>query len=78
MSKSLFIVEMNRLVMETIKDLDNTRKCWRLVNGVLLEKTKGDIIPELLSNISNMDNVVKQLSDALSSKKQEIMKLEQM
>lgn len=55
----------NELVIETIKDLEDTRKCWRLVNGVLFEKTKGDIIPELNTAISNMENVVKQLTDAL-------------
>jgi hypothetical protein len=30
----------NELVIESISKLEDTRKCWRLVNGVLMEKTK--------------------------------------
>jgi hypothetical protein len=48
-----------RLVIETIKDLEDTRKCWRLVNGVLFEKTKAEVVPELNIAISNMDAVTK-------------------
>ena len=39
--------KMYRLVMDTVKDLEDTRKCWRLVNGVLFEKSKGEVVPEL-------------------------------
>ena len=63
--------------MDTIKDLEDTRKCWRLVNGVLFEKTKAEVIPELTIAVSNLDNVSKQLSDTLIIKKQEITRLEQ-
>ena len=62
--------------METVKDLEDTRKCWRMVNGVLFEKTKGDTIPELEAEISNMKNVLKQITDALSQKKHEMSILE--
>lgn len=48
-----------------------------MVNGVLFEKTKGEVIPELNLTIANLDNVSKQLSDALVLKKQEIARLEQ-
>ena len=30
----------NELVLESITKLEDDRKCWRLVNGVLMEKTK--------------------------------------
>ena len=63
--------------METIKELEDTRKVWRMVNGVLLEKTKGEIVPEVNTEISNMDNVCDQISNALQQKKQEISRLEQ-
>mmetsp|Transcript_16038 Transcript_16038/g.15454 ORF Transcript_16038/g.15454 Transcript_16038/m.15454 type:complete len:148 (+) Transcript_16038:147-590(+) len=66
------------LVKETIKDLEATRKCWRLINGVLFEKTKDEMIPELATEISNMDNVIKQINDTMLLKKQEISRLEQM
>ena len=30
----------NELVLESISKLEENRKCWRLINGVLMEKTK--------------------------------------
>ena len=45
--------------------LEDDRKCWRLVNGVLFEKTKKEVIPEMRTMISNLANVTKQLSDAV-------------
>ncbi len=63
--------------METLKGLNDDRKCWRLVNGVLFEKTKADVIPELEGQTKNMDGVIRQLSEAVAQKKQEIFKLEQ-
>ncbi len=66
-----------RLVMDTIKDLEDSRRVWRMVNGVLFEKSKGEVIPEVVTEVANMENVIKQISDALSAKKLEISRLEQ-
>ena len=63
--------------MDTMKGLDDTRKCWRLVNGVLFEKTKARVIPEIEGQVANMNQVIQQLSTAVAQKKQEIFKLEQ-
>ena len=30
----------NELVLESISKLEDDRKCWRLINGVLMERTK--------------------------------------
>ena len=57
--------------------LEDDRKCWRMVNGVLFEKTKKEVVPELKVMISNLQNVCKQLNDTLLHKKQESFKLEQ-
>jgi prefoldin subunit 2 len=79
-SKILEIEEEKKeheLVMDTMKSLDDTRKCWRLVNGVLFEKTKAQVIPEIETQVANMVNLIKQLSEAVALKKQEIFKLEQ-
>lgn len=58
--------------MDTVKDLDGSRKVWRLVNGVLFEKTKADVVPELQAQVSNMEGAIRQLSEAVTLKKQEI------
>lgn len=67
----------NMLVLDSVSKLEDDRKCWRMVNGVLFEKTKKDVVPELESMISNLAVVVKQLNEALLTKKQETSQLEQ-
>jgi len=49
--------------------LEDDRKCWRLVNGVLFEKSNAEVKPELKQMISNLATVVKQLQEALVLKK---------
>ena len=56
--------------------MEDSRKCWRLVNGVLFEKTKAEVVPELESMIRNLMAVSKQLNDGLVQKKQEMMQME--
>mmetsp|Transcript_2035 Transcript_2035/g.1372 ORF Transcript_2035/g.1372 Transcript_2035/m.1372 type:complete len:129 (+) Transcript_2035:34-420(+) len=67
----------NELVLDSVMKLEDERKCWRLINGVLFEKTKAQVVPELTTMIKNLANVSKQLNDALLLKKQDMMKLEQ-
>lgn len=57
--------------------LEDDRKCWRLVNGVLFEKTNAEVRPELKQMISNLTQVIRQLQEALMQKKQESSQLEQ-
>ena len=49
----------NQLVLESISKLEDSRKCWRLVNGVMFEKTKGEIVPELEGMMANLLQVGK-------------------
>ena len=57
------------MVLESIGKLEDDRKCWRLVNGVMFEKTKAEVVPELESMIKNLLVVAKQLNDGLHQKK---------
>ncbi len=66
----------NELVLESISQLEDTRKCWRLVNGVLMEKTKVQVVPEMRVVINNLNAVGKQITDTLMAVKQEIKNLE--
>ena len=56
--------------------LEDERRCWRLVNGVLFEKSKKEVVPELIQMINNLATVVKKLNEALVLKKQESANLE--
>tara|TARA_B100000780_G_C21020481_1_gene408994 strand:- start:568 stop:744 length:177 start_codon:yes stop_codon:yes gene_type:complete len=48
----------NELVLESISKLEDGRKCWRLINGVLMEKTKLDVVPEMRVVINNLNSVM--------------------
>ena len=39
-----------RLVIETLRDVDDDRRCFRLVGGVLVERTVKDVLPALVNN----------------------------
>ena len=66
----------NELVLDSISKLEDSRKCWRLINGVLMEKTKLEVVPEMRVVINNLNAVVKQITDTLVSVRQEIKNLE--
>ncbi|EFX05677.1 prefoldin subunit [Grosmannia clavigera kw1407] len=39
--------EEHKLVLETLDPLPEDRKCFRMINGVLVERTVKDVIPAL-------------------------------
>lgn len=45
-----FFIFIFRLVIDTLKDVDASRKCFRLVGGVLVERTVKEVLPALESN----------------------------
>ena len=65
------------MVLEQMNALEDDRKCWRLVNGILFEKTKAQVVPELQAMIQNLGQVAKQINTTLVALKQEMMTLEQ-
>ena len=68
---------MCRLVLEQIIKLEDSRKCWRLVNGVMFEKTKAEVVPEINAMVQNLGQVAKQINTTLVALKQESIQLEQ-
>jgi len=39
-----------RLVIETLKEVEKERKCFRMIGGVLVERTVGEVLPALEAN----------------------------
>jgi prefoldin subunit 2 len=37
----------HELVIEATKELESNRKCWRMIGGVLVERTLGEVLPAL-------------------------------
>lgn len=56
------------LVSDTIKPLEDSRRCHRLVGGVLVERTVGEVKPMIQDSLANFDKLLKNLGDALSAK----------
>jgi len=45
-----FSFSLFRLVIDTLKPLDPQRKCFRLVGGILVERTVTEVLPTLEKN----------------------------
>ena len=44
----------HKIVIETLDGVDGDRKCFRMVGGVLVERTVKDVLPALVSNRDKM------------------------
>lgn len=65
---------MNRLVMETLEPLPQDRKCFRLINGVLVERTVKDVLPALKTNLDGLKQVLEELLKQYKGKQDEMDK----
>lgn len=63
-----------RTVIETLKSVQDDRRCYRLVGGVLCGRTVKDVLPELTANKDQLENMVTMGGDQLTKKGQEINK----
>ena len=48
----------HKLVIDTLKKLDDGRKAFRLVGGVLVERTVKDVLPEVSLNFDSVSSVM--------------------
>lgn len=62
----------NRAVLETLEPLAVDRKCFRMINGVLVEMTVKDALPPLKTNTEGLKKVAKDLEEQLRSKQKEL------
>ena len=54
---SLFFLPIgNRVVIETLKETDGARKCFRMVGGVLVERTVAEVLPAVEANYSGVSD----------------------
>lgn len=62
----------NRLVIETLEPLPTDRKCFRMVNGVLVERTIQDVLPSLKTNSDGLKQVLEEMLKQYKSKQAEL------
>src|SRR6266496_624718 len=61
-----------RLVIETLEPLPRDRKCFRMINGVLVERTVEDVVPSLKTNADGLKQVLDDLLKQYKSKQDEM------
>lgn len=61
-----------RLVEDALKPLDKNRRAFRLVGGVLVERTVGEVLPSVSSNRANLEGVVDNMRKTLEEKQKEM------
>mmetsp|Transcript_23436 Transcript_23436/g.32732 ORF Transcript_23436/g.32732 Transcript_23436/m.32732 type:complete len:114 (+) Transcript_23436:115-456(+) len=61
----------HKLVEETLVPLDPSRRAFRLVGGVLVERTVQEVLPSVKTNRENLDKVIETLRQRLNAKQKE-------
>lgn len=66
--------EEHKLVLETLDPLPGDRKCFRMINGVLVERTVKDVVPALQTNAEGLKKVLDDLVKQYKTKQDELEK----
>ncbi|KAK4034103.1 putative prefoldin subunit 2 [Parachaetomium inaequale] len=66
--------EEHKLVLETLDPLPGDRKCFRMINGVLAERTVKDVVPALRTNAEGLKKVLDDLVKQYKTKQDELDK----
>ncbi|KAH8398122.1 hypothetical protein KR215_005865 [Drosophila sulfurigaster] len=81
LANSLNTLEMDlrehKTVIETLNSADPERKCFRLIGGVLCERTVKDVLPQLVENKDFMAKTITMVTEELSKKGSEINKFKE-
>jgi len=64
----------SRLVLETLEPLPGDRKCFRMINGVLTERTVTEVVPILKTNSDGLKKALDELVKQYKSKQDEMEK----
>lgn len=67
-------MELNehKIVIDTLKNVDPKKKCYRMIGGVLCERIVEDVMPTLVTNKEQLTKVIEALNDQLTKKGIEI------
>eukprot|EP01036_Dinobryon_divergens_P026180 gene26182-34798_t len=58
----------HRLVIESLSKLESERKAFRLIGGVLVEKTVGEVLPAVSQNFEGLKELLEKLEQSLKAK----------
>ena len=61
------------LVLSTLSTItDKSRRCYRMIGGVLIEHTVGEVVPALQSNREQINNVIESFKQKTEEKAKEL------
>ncbi|EGD73184.1 hypothetical protein PTSG_04898 [Salpingoeca rosetta] len=60
-------VEEHKVVEDALSKTEADRKCFRMVSGVLIERTVAEVLPAIKQNKSQIEDLVKQLQKQLET-----------
>ncbi|KAL7778917.1 hypothetical protein CFE70_008418 [Pyrenophora teres f. teres 0-1] len=66
--------EEHKLVLETLQPLSGDRKCFRMINGVLTERTVKEVVPILQTNSDGLKKALEELVKQYKLKQDEMEK----
>ena len=58
----------HKLVNETLEKLESGRKTYRLIGGVLVESTVGEVAPLVKNNLEGITTILSKLDESLKEK----------
>lgn len=61
-----------RTVIDTLKTVDENRKCFRLIGGVLAEQSVKETLPNLMQNRDQLEKLIENGKEQLTKKGTEI------
>lgn len=65
-------IHEHNLVLDQLGALEDGRRAHRLVSGALIEKTVGEIKPEIADNLHKFNAMIKSLQDQLVQKEKDM------
>ncbi|PFX32531.1 prefoldin subunit 2-like [Stylophora pistillata] len=65
-------VNEHGIVIEALKGVETDRRCFRMIGGVLVERTVKDVLPALENNKEQISGVINKLKDTLAAKEKEL------
>lgn len=61
-------------MLETLEPLAGNRKCFRMINGVLIERTVADVVPALKTNAEGLKKVLEDLVMQYKAREEDLTK----
>jgi len=62
----------HKVVIDTLEEVSPDRKCFRMIGGVLVERTVKEILPALTNNRDQLSKVIASLNEKLVEKGKEV------